>query len=196
MYPGMPGAPGMPSPGAPPGGKLGGPPGGGPGGMSYYSGLSGLVPVSGPPGGGGGKLGGPGGPGGMYPGLPGGGGGMYPGMPGGGSPYPGMPGGGAGGQANNQQKDSGTITLTRTDKVLVVKIDIEWKEAYPNTVQKDLADYFDGVAGQGMLLAATHPWQKLSQAVKGFVAAGKYPRRACHGPAPTAWACRSPPSSG
>jgi Protein of unknown function (DUF1559) len=135
------------------------------------------TPYSGPPGGpprpggppGGGPPGGPSyPPGGGPPGYPPPGGGM-PGMPG----YPGMPGGG-----QNQEKPVGTISLTRTDKILIAKIEMDWKEQYPNKIQPHLQDYFDGVAGQGMLLAATQPWQKLSQAVKRFQTVGKFPRGA------------------
>jgi hypothetical protein len=164
---------GMPPGGGMPGGRPGGPPGitppggGGisPGGQSERGSL-GEKPFSGggPPG-----PGGPGKPGGGGPGYPGGG----PGYPGGG--YPGMEGNG-----QNQPKAPGTVSLTRTDKVLIVKIDIEWKEEYANKIAGPLNDYFDGVAGQGMLLAATHPWQKLSQAVKRFQTegGGKFPRGA------------------
>jgi hypothetical protein len=85
-----------------------------------------------------------------------------------------------GGTGQNQPKVPGTVSLTRTDKVLVVKIEIDWKEEYANKIAGPLNDYFDGVAGQGMLLAATHPWQKLSQAVKRFhtEGGGKFPRGA------------------
>ena len=39
------------------------------------------------------------------------------------------------------------VSLTRTDKMLVVKIEVEWKEQYANKIKPSLDDYFDGVAG-------------------------------------------------
>jgi hypothetical protein len=116
---------------------------------------------------------------GVPPGYPPGG---PPGYPPPGYPPGSMPGMGFPGSDQNQQKAPGTVTLTRTDKVLVVKVEVDWKDQYANKVKPALDDYFDGVAGQGMLLAATHPWQKLSKAVKKFQADGKFPRAALQRP--------------
>jgi hypothetical protein len=94
-------------------------------------------------------------------------------MPPGGYPgYPGNPGY----PDQNQQKPAGTVSLNRTDKLLVLKIEIDWKDQYVNKIKPPLDDYFDGVAGQAMLLAAAHPWQKLSQAVKQLAASGEFPQ--------------------
>jgi hypothetical protein len=188
---GMPGFPGFPGyPGGFPGGSPGGPPGfpggnpgspgpGSPGGGSPDG-------QSAPPGGpdqrprepqggapppiGGGT---PGAPGPMYPGpggMPG-----YPGAPGGPPGFPGMPGMGGTGQ---QQPTTSTVNVVRSDKVVMVTINMEWKEDFQNKVRPSLSDYFDGVAGQGMLLAAQHPWLKLAEAVKRFKQAGEYPQAA------------------
>ena len=104
------------------------------------------------------------------PGMPG------PGMPGPGGPgFPGSPGG-------QEQKPESTVSLARVDKVIVLTIDLEWKDEYQAKILNNLNDYFDGVAGQGMLLAATHPWQKLGEAVKRFHTLGKFPRGALQRP--------------
>jgi len=207
--PGMPGVPPGGIPGGPPGGIPGGPPGGipgsppgggappgpvGPPGKPGGRGGAGAgystnqLPFSGPSGGsspmlppGGPGPGGPVGPPGVTPGMPGPGRPGTPGMPGPGMPGPGGPGfpGAPGGQP---QKPESTVSLTRVDKVIVLTIDLEWKEDYQAKIRPNLDDYFDGVAGQGMLLAATHPWQKLSDAVKSFQTLGKFPRGALQRP--------------
>jgi len=98
-----------------------------------------------------------------------------PGMPG----IPGVPGfPGGSNDPNQQQKPKSVVRLTRADKVVMVAIDLEWKEEYAAKVRPYLNDYFDGVAGQGMLLAAKQPWGKLSEAVKRFQQNGKFPRAA------------------
>ncbi len=89
---------------------------------------------------------------------------------------PGYPGAGYPGN-QNQPKTKSVVSLTRTDKVVMVKIDLDWKDDY-NKVRPYLSDYFDGVAGQGMLLASKHPWRKLAEAVKRFQTIGKFPRAA------------------
>jgi len=81
------------------------------------------------------------------------------------------------GQGQQPQIPS-TVTLTRTDKVIVCAIDLVWKEEFQAKIRPSLNDYFDGIAGQAMLLASTQPWQKLSDAVKQFHARGKFPRGA------------------
>ncbi|HEX3152747.1 MAG TPA: DUF1559 domain-containing protein [Gemmataceae bacterium] len=205
-FPGFPGTPGMPGPGTipgtPPGGPPGAPPGMGPGpvgppappgkpgrgGMSAGAGLStGSLPFSGPNGGSSPPIvPGPGGPGSPSfpgtPGMPGPGRPGTPGMPGPGFPgTPGMPGpGGPGfpGSSGQEQKPESTVSLARIDKVIVLTIDLEWKDDYQAKIRDNLNDYFDGIAGQGMLLAATHPWQKLSEAVKRFQTLGKFPQGA------------------
>ena len=77
----------------------------------------------------------------------------------------------------NQQKPKSVVRLSRTDKIVMLTIDLDWKDNY-NKVRPYLTDYFDGVAGQGMLLASKHPWQRLADAVKHFQAIGKFPRAA------------------
>lgn len=189
--PGPSGPPGVPGPPGKPGGAQGAfqPNSAGANRSGPKTFLSSGGPPPGIPGGGPGAPGAPPSPG-MPPGYPGGGmGGMpgypgapggYPGMPGG---YPGMPGS-PGGQ--NQQKPESTVTLTRTDKLLTMKIELNWKDEFANKIRPSLGDYFDGVAGQGMLLAATHPWQKLPQAVKQLAASGKFPRAAARRPSTAA----------
>jgi Protein of unknown function (DUF1559) len=197
-FPGIPpgGLPGVPPggiPGSPPGSIPGSPPGMGPAGPgpvgpppgkpgrggagAGYS--TNQLPFSGPAGVGSPLPGGPGQPGfpprpGTPPGMP-----STPGMPGmpgpGGPGFPGTPGG-------QEQKPESNVSLARVDKVIVLTIDLEWKDEYQAKIRDNLNDYFDGVAGQGMLLAATHPWQKLSESVKRFQTLGKFPRGALQRP--------------
>ena len=164
-----PGGPGPGGPGAPP------PPPPPPGGQKMSDRQSSYQPFQqgpkpGPPGGPGGP-GLPGGPGG--PGLPGGPGG--PGLPGG-PGGPGLPGS----QGNNEpKKPESTVSVSRLDKVVQVAINLEWKDEFASRVRPALNDYFDGVAGQGMLLAAKHPWKKLADAVKAMKdGGGTFPRGA------------------
>jgi hypothetical protein len=103
-----------------------------------------------------------------------------PGMPGMGPG--GMPGMGPGGVPGQNEKPHSTVNLIRTDKVVMVTIDLEWKDEFQAKIRPNLNDYFDGVAGQGMLLAATQPWGKLSDAVKRFQQVGKFPRAALQRP--------------
>lgn len=166
MGPGIPGGPPAPG-GPPPGPGLPGKPGG--------RGNSDSQPLQGPPP----PPAGPPGPGGIRGGGPG-----IPGMPGGPPPgpgIPGMPGGefpGMAGDPNQQQKPKSVVRLSRSDKVVMVGIDLEWKEDYASKVRPYVNDYFDGVAGQGVLLASKHPWRKLADAVKRFHTNGKFPRAA------------------
>ncbi|MBO0700676.1 MAG: DUF1559 domain-containing protein, partial [Zavarzinella sp.] len=79
-----------------------------------------------------------------------------------------------------QQRPASTVSVQRSDKVVIVAINMHWTEEFQNKVRPALNDYFDGVAGQGMLLAAQHPWLKLSEAVKRLKngPTGKFPRAA------------------
>ncbi len=192
-YPGIgPGSPGIPpgvgppgvgppGPGAP---GAGGPPGGvGPSGPPMPPGkpggklsehlsnapFQGAGPgVPGLPGPGGGPAG-PGGPGGPV-GPPGPG---FPGLPGPGGPgFPGGPGG------TEPQKLQSTVSVLREDKVVQIAIILEWKDEFQARVRPALNDYFDGVSGQTMLLAAKHPWKKLADAVKAMKDGGTFPRGA------------------
>src|SRR5207302_7828582 len=87
---------------------------------------------------------------------------------------PGLPGMGD----PNQQRAKNTVRLSRSDKIVMVTIDLEWKDDYGNKIRPYISDYFEGVGGQGMMLATKYPWKKLSDAVKKFQASGKYPRGA------------------
>jgi hypothetical protein len=78
------------------------------------------------------------------------------------------------------------VNVLRTDKVVTLAITLDWKDDYNNKVAQNLRDYFDGVAGQGMLLAAQHPWRRLSDAVKRFQTIGKFPKAALSRPSTAA----------
>jgi Protein of unknown function (DUF1559) len=185
-FPGAPGFPGMPGgpafPGAPgPGGPgfpsppgvpgPGGPPQS-PGGLSSSGSDSGIneahqagpppppTPPPPPPPPGGGRGPGPG-----FPGGP-----SMPGFPG----APGMPGMGMGGD----QQAKSRVEVLRSDKVLMIALELNWKDEWANKIHGSVKDYFDGVAGEGMLLASKHPWQRLPQAVKRLAASGEFPRGA------------------
>jgi len=183
-FPGMPGPgfPGMPSgppsmpggPGAPRPPGFPAPPGApSPGGLSSAGSDSGIreayqggpppppTPPPPPPPPGSGR--GPGGP--AFPG-PG------PGMPG--MPGMGFPGMGMGGE----QQAKSRVDVLRSDKVLMIALELNWKDEWGNKVAGQVKDYFDGVAGEGMLLASKHPWQRLPQAVKRLAASGEFPRGA------------------
>ena len=187
-FPGFPGYPGG-YPGAPsgpgfPGGPGGGPRMPGPGGPGVPGG-----PSSAPGGGNSGehnnpfqgppapiRPGGPGGPGGP-PGYPGGPPPGYPGSP----SMPGMPGG-----MGEQQQKRSHVDIVRSDKIVTFVVNLEWKEEWHNKVANQVRDYFDGVAGQGMLLASKHPWQKLPAAVRRLQASGTFPRAALSRPSAAA----------
>jgi hypothetical protein len=75
---------------------------------------------------------------------------------------------GPGGPGQGQQPQS-TVTVGRTNEVVTIKFDLHWKEpVYQNRVAGPLKDYFDGVAGQGMLLAGKYPWRRLPETLKRF----------------------------
>jgi hypothetical protein len=61
------------------------------------------------------------------------------------------------------------VTVGRANEMVTIKFDLHWKDpVYHNRVAGPLKDYFDGVAGQGMLLAVKHPWRKLPETLKRF----------------------------
>src|SRR5918994_1829685 len=90
-----------------------------------------------------------------------------------------------GGTGTDQKTDS-SVSILRSDKVVMVAIDLPWKDEYSNKLANPIRDYFDGVAGQGMLLAVQHPWRKLSDAVKRFHQTGKFPKAALSRPSTAA----------
>lgn len=159
-------------PGGPPPG-VGGPPPGGPPGTPPPAGSMRTGPATddatpfqgpppparpGPPGGPGGPPPSPGGPGGPPP---------APGGPGGPPPSPGGPGSGFPGSGQAQQVAS-TVTVGRANEMVTLTFKLAWKDEYPNKVAGPLHEYFDGVAGQGMLLAVKHPWRRLPETLTRF----------------------------
>jgi hypothetical protein len=199
---GMPGNPGMsPAPGGPkmPGGGPGGPPpgpgmppgggsGGGPkrprpqgppgppGGQKNSRTIGDLeiqqpLPGPGGPKGGPGRPPGPGAP--PTPGSPPtpGGPGMNPGGPG--TPG-GMRPGGRGGPGSPREGDS-TVSVTSSDKLLIVNINIDWSPVYYKHISPSVRNEMDLLKGESLMMTGRAHWHQLATTAKQLEAKGMVP---------------------
>jgi hypothetical protein len=103
----------------------------------------------------------------------------------GGPPY-GMTGGPSYGMMGGGMTPQGgsTLSVSRSGKVIVYDLNLDYKKEYPSKVQGNLRNYFDNMGGKIAMMTPTPAWHRLPNALKAMVQSKKdfpyaaYPRNA------------------
>jgi Protein of unknown function (DUF1559) len=95
-----------------------------------------------------------------------------PGIPGSGFPMPGIPGtGGPGLPDPNNPNPTPTsfVSITASDKLLVIDVDIEWKpKIYYEHISPSIRSHVDQIKGEAMMMTGRAHWHQLAATVKRF----------------------------
>ena len=100
----------------------------------------------------------------MPPGYPNQGG--YPGGPG----YPGNPN-----QPGTTDSNFSTVSISPSDKLVLIKIDIDWSQTYERKVSPSIRSFIDQSRGEAMMVSGFATWQNLGSEIKKIEAAGVLP---------------------